>query len=112
MQGNPTRLELDFVEFLDTLPLLKRYGKTWEDAPGGATVSNQNSRLRLIPLALGAPISLLKNASERFNATPAQLVAGLDGQDFGWSFDYDTPFVLKISEVTGQIVQVSQVYLP
>jgi hypothetical protein len=109
----PERFVLDFVELLTSDRELRRFGLTMNnDAPSGIYIRNANPQLRSFSLARGARVRLLKNAGAYFIATPAQLEAGLRGRDYGWRFAWDTPFNALISDVTGQILELKQQYLP
>jgi hypothetical protein len=109
---NPLKLMLDFVFLYGENREMKRDGKTMEDAPGGLYVSNNNPALRSFVFAKDGRIQLLKNAGEYASVTAADLKAGLEGKDFGWSFDWDTPFYATISDVTAEVLELRQVYLP
>jgi hypothetical protein len=106
------KLLLDFVEVFTSEREMRRVGQTMEQNPAGILVSNRNPQLRGFTLAATTRIRVLKNAGEYIAVTPKQLEAGLNGQDFGWRFDGDTPFTARLSDVTNTVLELRQVYLP
>ncbi|GEM85151.1 hypothetical protein [Meiothermus hypogaeus] len=102
MQGVWT-VKLDYVEVKDC---------NRDDCPAGIEVSNQNPLIRTFRFTPSTKIWLLKNAGEYFQATPQQLIQGLGGRNFGWSFDKYTPFYIKVNEARREILELKQMYLP
>ena len=83
-----------------------------DDCPSGIEISNQNPLIRTFRFTPQTKIFLLKNAGAYFQATPQQLIQGLGGRDFGWSFDKYTPFYIKVNEAKREILELKQKYLP
>ena len=108
----PLKLVLDFVNAYTTDREMRRDGKTMEDNPAGLMISNRSPELRRFEFSRQGRIRLLKDASEYGEFTVAQLEAGLNGQRFGWVFDWDTYFYATISDVTGEVLELRQGYLP
>jgi hypothetical protein len=106
------RFVLDFVNVYTSEREVQRDGKTGIDMPSGLYISNNNLALRTFNLSPTGRIKLLKNAGQSFNATLAQLEAGLNGQDFGWRFDWENYFYAQISDITGEILELRQGYVP
>ncbi|GIW34728.1 hypothetical protein [Meiothermus sp.] len=102
MQGVWT-VKLDYVEVKDC---------NRDDCPAGIEVSNQNPLIRTFRFTPSTKIWLLKNAGEYFQATPQQLIQGLGGRNFGWSFNKYTPFYIKVNEARREILELKQMYLP
>ncbi|MCS7067278.1 MAG: hypothetical protein RMK51_06500 [Meiothermus sp.] len=96
-------VKLDYVEVKDCHR---------DDCPAGIEISNQNPLIRTFRFTRSTKILLLKNAGEYFQATPQQLIQGLGGRNFGWSFDRDTPFYIKVDEARREILELKQMYLP
>ena len=109
---NPFKLVLDFVNVYGSEREMRRVGQTMNDNPGGLMISNTNAALRTLNFAKDGRIRLLKSASEFMFVSPKQLEAGLNGKDFGWGFDWGTYFYAIISDVTGEIFELRQGYLP
>jgi hypothetical protein len=103
---------LDFVDVYTSEREAQRDGKTGIDMPSGLYISNKNPALRNFVFSSSGRIKLLKSAGETFSATLKQLEAGLNGQDFGWRFDWENYFYAKISDVTGEILELRQGYVP
>jgi hypothetical protein len=106
------KLLLDFVEVMTTERDMRRVQQTMEQNPAGILVSNRNPQIRGFTLSATTRIRVLKNALEYRLVTPKQLEAGLNGQDLGWRFDWDTPFEARLSDVTNTVLELRQVYLP
>lgn len=96
-------VKLDYVEVKDC---------NRDDCPAGIEISNQNPLIRTFRFTRNTKILLLKNAGEYFQATPQQLIQGLGGRNFGWSFDKYTPFYIKVNEAKREILELKQMYLP
>ncbi len=96
-------VKLDYVEVKDC---------NRDDCPAGIEISNQNPLIRTFRFTRNTRILLLKNAGEYFQATPQQLIQGLGGRNFGWSFDKYTPFYIKVDEARREILELKQMYLP
>ncbi len=96
-------VKLDYVEVKDC---------NRDDCPAGIEISNQNPLIRTFRFTRNTKILLLKNAGEYFQATPQQLIQGLGGRNFGWSFDKYTPFYIKVDEARREILELKQMYLP
>lgn len=96
-------VKLDYVEVKDC---------NRDDCPAGIEISNQNPLIRTFRFTPNTKILLLKNAGEYFQATPQQLIQGLGGRNFGWSFDKYTPFYIKVDEARREILELKQMYLP
>ncbi len=96
-------IKLDYVEVKDC---------NRDDCPAGIEVSNQNPLIRTFRFTRSTRIYLLKNAGEYFQATPQQLIQGLGGKNFGWSFDRYTPFYIRVNEARREILELRQMYLP
>lgn len=75
-------------------------------------MSNQNPLIRTFRFNPSTKIWLLKNAGEYFQATPQQLIQGLGGKNFGWSFDRYTPFYIKVNEAKREILELHRMDLP
>ncbi len=103
---------LDFVNVYTTNREMRRAGQTMDDNPGGLSISNTNPLLRNFNLAKNAQIKLLKTVGETFNATLAQLEAGLNGQGTGYFFSWETHFNATISDITSEILELRQGYEP
>ncbi len=96
-------VKLDYVEVKDC---------NRDDCPAGIEISNQNPLIRTFRFTRNTKILLLKNAGEYFQATPQQLIQGLGGRNFGWSFNKYTPFYIKVDETRREILELKQMYLP
>lgn len=96
-------IKLDYVEVRDC---------NRDDCPAGLEISNQNPLLRTFRFTPSTKIFLLKSAGEYFQATPQQLIQGLGGRNFGWSFDMYTPFYIRVNEAKREIIELRQMYLP
>ncbi len=96
-------VKLDYVEVKDC---------NRDDCPAGIEISNQNPLIRTFRFTRNTKILLLKNAGEYFQATPQQLIQGLGGRNFGWSFNKYTPFYIKVDEARREILELKQMYLP
>ncbi len=103
---------LDFVNIYTTSREMQRAGQTMDDNPGGMSISNTNPLLRTFSLAKSGRIKLLKTVGEYFNATLAQLEAGLNGQTLGYFFSWETHFYATISDVTNEMLELKQGYEP
>ncbi len=111
--GGVWYLHADFVELLYTdsdQEKFKRYGMNIEDYPGGLAIRNINPRIRVFRITPDTHIALLRNAGEYFKATPQQLLDGLKGRNYGWKFDWSTPFTLKLDGT--RLLEIRQVYTP
>ena len=103
----------DFVELLYTdgdREKFKQYGMNIDDYPGGLAIRNVNPRIRVFRITPNTHIALLKNTGAYFKATRQQLLEGLKGRDFGWRFDWNTPFTLKLDGT--RLLEIRQVYTP
>ena len=109
---NPLKLVLDFVNVYGSDREMRRVGQTMNDNPGGLMISNTNAALRNFNFAKDGRVRLLKSASEFMFVTPKELEAGLNGKDFGWLFDWETYFYAIISDVTGEVFELRQGYVP
>jgi hypothetical protein len=109
---NPLKLMLDFVNVYSTDREMRRVGQSMNDNPGGLMISNTNAALRSFNFAKDGRIRLLKSASEFMFVTPKDLEAGLNGKEFGWTFDWDTYFYAIISDVTNEVFELRQGYTP
>jgi hypothetical protein len=108
----PFKPVVDFVNVYTTESQMRRDGQTMQDNPSGLYISNNNPALRSIAFAREGRIQLLRSAAEYLEVTPQQLEAGLNGQDFGWRFDWSTYFEARISDLTGEMFHLRQGYLP
>ena len=94
------RIKLDYVEIRDC------------DCDGGFEVVNNNPLIRAFTTTAKTKIFLLKDSSQYFTATLAQLIEGRKGKDLGWLFEKSTPFELQVDEAKKQITEIRQIYFP
>ncbi len=106
------RFVLDFVNVYTSDREMRRDGTSLQSNPAGIYISNNNPALRTFTLAKNGRVRLLKTAGEYVNATLKQLQDGLNGQASGWPLNWDTYFYATISDITGEILELRQGYLP
>ncbi|MFN3265446.1 MAG: hypothetical protein ACK41E_01270 [Deinococcales bacterium] len=110
---NPFRLVLDFVFVYSSEREMRRDGQSMEQHPAGLYISNNNPALRSFAFAKDGRILLLKNVGAYISVGSSDLRAGLDGtKEFGWGFDWNTPFQASISDVSNEVLELRQIYLP
>jgi hypothetical protein len=109
---SPPKFVLNFVNVYTSDREMRRAGTSMESNPAGIYISNSNPTLRTFKLAKNGRVRLLKTAGEYVNATLKQLQDGLNGQALGWPLNWDTYFQTVISDVTGEILELRQGYLP
>ncbi len=103
---------LDFVSVYTTNREMQRLGKSMEEAPGGLYISNTNPQLRTFKFAQTGVVELFKDVQQYVNVSLKQLEDGFNGTWSGLGFSWDSYFNAVISDVTGEILELSQGYIP
>ncbi len=83
-----------------------------DDCPSGFKIINKNPLIRTFKFTKNTKILVLKNAGEYRPITAKQLIEARAGKNFGWGFDKENPFYLKVDETKKTVLELRQMYLP